>query len=180
MSQGTGWGKCARGSLTVKYPGRRGSPKPSPRGRPGGRERNFMHAGAPRQDRGAACMRWACGLSRSPHICAVPPRHWEALGLEEERAEEREAGRLREGRGTHEGGEAKKAHISMTTSDFLLLGTPGLEAILPSVTTWGQWEPRTGPGPPGKSVTNSVVTMKKDVVACPERSAWTLPISGWL
>ena len=48
-----------------------------------------MHAGAPRQDRGAACMRWACGLSRSPHICAVPPRHWEALGLEEERAEER-------------------------------------------------------------------------------------------
>ena len=33
-------------------------------------------------------MRWACGLGRSPHICAVPPRHWEALGLEEERAEE--------------------------------------------------------------------------------------------
>ena len=34
-------------------------------------------------------MRRACRLSGSPHICAVPPRHWEALGLEEERAEER-------------------------------------------------------------------------------------------
>ena len=77
----------------------------------------------------------------------LPGRGSEALGLEEERTEEGGrgvGGALREGErcaGWRAGG-GRKARISMTTGDFLLLGTPGLEGILPSVTTWAQRGPR--------------------------------------
>lgn len=67
------------GSLTVKYPGRRGSPGASPRGRPGGTEKLHAHRGP---QTGPGCRLhevWACRLSRSPPICAVLPgtgKHW--------------------------------------------------------------------------------------------------------
>lgn len=76
MSPGTGWGKCARGSLTVKYPGPRGRPHPSPLGPPSGRERKYTrgpHTGLPHR---AGCRLCEVGVlaEQDSHICAHPSR----------------------------------------------------------------------------------------------------------
>lgn len=127
MSPGTGWGKCARGSLTVKYPGPRGGRIPVPRARladvrasrGSGPARELPAGGGP------AGAKQGAGVP----VCAAPP----TLGFRNSGADEETTG-VGDG-GMRAGGEEEgRLCLSLMTADFLLLGTLGLEGI---VGPWG-------------------------------------------